>query len=339
MKNEQPLQPDTQNEVGEFEDLENKVDIAIEEDEEFGSESEKRVENWKNKSEEERTKIVKEKREKLERDLEKNVELPEDLTEKTKELRAYQKELKIKNRAFVEERGDIVSNIQSQLDGGIDISSLDLGDRSEFKNVLSSFRNVAKNTLEIEKADYYLEAGEDKLGDLLETHEDREISMEILEKIMGQIGDFEKYLKDLEDMTAEQLEVAEGEVKELLDKLNDIYKKNPDLFKKLLAAGAVIGVLILAAVVLGPAAVALYEWASVIELGSIAPGATKALFDCIGKGGAMTAGAVVGGGTLLKVFSWFSKEENRDKVAEGIFRAKMPAIAYLFNGRPGEKKS
>lgn len=337
--NNQELQPDIQSETEEFKDLENKVDIAIEEDEEFESENEKRVEDWKNKPEKERVKVVGDKKEKLEKDLKKNVELPEDMTEKMKKIKEYQKELKEKNRKFIEERGDMMNKVQSQLDSGINISSLDLGDRSEFKNVLSSFRNVAKNTLDIEKADYYLEAGENELGDLLDTHKDREISMEILEKIMGQIGEFEEYLKKLEDMTAEQLEIAEGEVRGLLDKLNDIWNKNPELFKKLLAAGAVIGVLILAAGVLGPAAVALYEWASVIELGNIAPGATKAFFDIIGKGGAITAGATVGGGIFLKAIAWLSKEENRDKFAEGFLGAKMPGIAYLFNGRPGAKST
>jgi len=325
---------DTMSNTNEQPDAQNETD---EEDEESGSENEKRVEDWKNKPEEERKEKIKNKKEKLEKDLEKNVELPEDTAGKMKELRKYQEELKIKNKAFIEEREDMLNKVQSQLDGGIDISSLDLGDRSEFKNVLSSFRNVTKNTLDIEKADYYLEAGKDELGDLLDTHEDREISMEILEKIMGQIGDFEKYLKDLEDMTAEQLEVAEGEVRGLMDKLNDIYNKNPELFKKLLAAGVVIGVLILAAVVLGPAAVALYEWASAIEAGNITFEVTKVFFNYLGKGGAIaagTAGAVVGGGVLFKIISYLSDEKRRDDfVKEACGVSGFPSWYKFLGGK------
>ena len=317
-----------------YEDLENKADIAIEEDEQFENKTEGRLENWRNKSKEEKIKVVEEKRGKLEKDLGKNVETPKDVTR----LKEYQGELKKKNKEFIEEREDIVNKIQVQLDGSIDLSDLDLGNRSEFKNVLSSFRNVTKNTLEIEKADYYLEAGENELGDLLDTHEDREITMEILEKIMGQISDFEKYLEELENMTGEQLEAAEEEVRGLMDRLNDIYNKNPELFKKLLAAGVVIGVLILAAVVLGPLVAGTYEWATALEIGNIAFGATKAFFDCLGKRGAMTAGAVVGGSILFKALSWISDEKNRDSFAELLCGAKISGIAYWPNGRPSDKK-
>jgi len=318
-----------------YKDLENKVDVVIEEDEQVGNKTEERLENWRNKPKEEKTEVVKKKKEKIGRDFKKNVEIPEDVIK----LKKYQEELKKKNKEFLKEREDMMKKIQDQLSGGVDLSNLDLGDRSEFKNVLSSFRNVTKNTLDIEKVDYYLEAGENELGDLLDTHENREISMEIWEKMIGQISDFEKYLEELENMTKEQLEAAEGEVRGLMDRLNDIYTKNPELFKKLLAAGVVIGVLILAYVVLGPIAAGLYEWATALEIGSIGTGAIKELFGYLGKGGAMTAGAVIGGGILGKAISWISNEENRDNLAELLCGAKISGVAYWPNGRPGAKKT
>ena len=332
------------NEANEFEGLENEVDIAIEEDGEYENKTDKRIKEWENKSDEEKVEVVKEKKIGLEKDLREDVKVPEDVMGEMGKLKDYQKELREKNREFIEEREDIMKKIQSQLDGGVDISNLDLGDRSEFKNVLSSFRNVTKNTLDIEKMDYYLEAGENELGDLLDTHEDREIAMESLEEIMGQIGKFEEYLKELESMTEKQLEIAKEEVRGLLDKLNDIYKKNPELFKKLLAAGVVIGVLILAAVVLGPGAAGAFEWASTVGLEGIstgisgATGATKALLGCIGKGGAMTTGAIVGGGLFLKALSWISDGKNRDDLAKKLCGTDLPWYAYLASGRPGEKK-
>jgi hypothetical protein len=243
--------------------------------------------------------------------------------EEMEKLQEYKERLEKANRNIIEEREDVLGGIDIQLDGNIDISELDLGDQEKFGKILRSIRNVTQNTLDVEKIDYYLNEEDGEKG-LLKTHENRLIAMEKLEYLLELIEEYEKCLEDISD-----IEGAKEEIQKMVNELVKIAEERPDLFEKLKKAGIVAGVIMLALAV-GISAVHLIKAAGVFAAKIIS---SKTGITFIG-GGAITvgapglvggaAGALVGGGALLKIMSWLSKEENRDNLAEYICGAKIP---------------
>jgi hypothetical protein len=340
--NEQPQQKDLSPDeevIGEDElvNFEKEIDIAIEEDEESEELAEEykneRLADWEGKSEGEKEDIIEKKKadfeENLENDLKESaesideLEVPEDVMEEMEKLQEYKERLEKANRNIIEEREDVLGGIDIQLDGNIDISELDLGDQEKFGKILRSIRNVTQNTLDVEKIDYYLNEEDGEKG-LLKTHENRLIAMEKLEYLLELIEEYEKCLEDISD-----IEGAKEEIQKMVNELVKIAEERPDLFEKLKKAGIVAGVIMLALAV-GISAVHLIKAAGVFAAKIIS---SKTGITFIG-GGAITvgapglvggaAGALVGGGALLKIMSWLSKEENRDNLAEYICGAKIP---------------
>lgn len=329
-------------EAEKLEILENELDEAIEEnkeDEMLDEECEnKRLEAWKDKSPEKKKEVIEDKKKELEEDLRKDVKIPEDVLREESELREYQGELRKAVTDFIREREDFLGGVHEHLDGNVDVSELSSMEQGEFRNILSDIRNVTQNTLDIEKIDYYLtedysstEEGIEK--GLLETHEDRLIAMERLEDILKQIGEFEKCLEDISDV-----EAAKEEVERMVSELEKIAKEKPDLFEKLKKAGIVVGIIMLA-LALGIGALNLIKAAGTLAAKVASNKIAIGTVGTVGTIGVATnagtiASALVGGGVMLKMMAWLSKEENRDNLAKDLCGVgDFPKLYYALGGK------
>lgn len=325
------------NEAEKFEPLENKLDEAIQEDkkdEALDKEYEnKRLAEWESKSPEEKRKTIEEKKSYFEENLENGLrkdaesidglEVPESIIQEINKLQEYQEKLREVNRTLTEEREDVLKGIDCQLDGNVDISNLDLGDQNEFGEILRSFKNVTQNTLDIEKIDYYLteDYSSTKEGiekGLLKTHEDRLIAMEKLEYILRQIEEFEKCLEKMGDT-----EAAKEDLERMVARMIEIANENPSLFEKLKDAGIVAGIIMLALAV-GAAGVTTLIGLLKGTAGAITTIASKKITLVavgtlgIGANAGTIAGALVGGGILLKAISLLKDEKFRDDLAKSL---------------------
>ena len=230
-----------------------------------------------------------------------------------KSVEKVKKELAEKYENYAKMEGDLdkvqSGNIEDGAEEGL----------KEMKRVLSSLSGIYESQLQIEYLEYIKEYEKDLENPelLLESHAKRNLLMNNWETL-------------IEGMRAD-LKETETDEGEAMRKWARWVKEHPEIALLALAALVVAGIAI--AVLLTP---------EIIAALPAMPGMPEIVFPAIKEGGAVVAKMFAGAGAVAglgRVLSWFSKEENRDKVAEGIFGAKIPAIAYLFNGRPSERKT
>jgi len=259
-------------------------------------------------SDEEKVKIIKARKDKID-DMAGVDKFNFDMTKSVEDV---QKELKEKYEAY--------AGMQKDLDA-VDKASLDNDAKEglgEMKNILASVCGIYEKQLHIEYLQY-MEKFKDP-NSLLDSYAKRNLLMDKWETfIEGMRADLNKTGIEEEDT-----------MRAWAKWVKDHPKASLAILLALLAAGAT------AAVLLAPEGTGGALAVPTIKMGT---GIVAKMFAGAGSATGAGAGAVAAGGILGKALTWLGKEENRDKVLEGLFGAKIPAIAYLFNGRPSTQSS
>ncbi|MEA1937348.1 MAG: hypothetical protein U9N04_04540 [Patescibacteria group bacterium] len=204
---------------------------------------------WEEKSEEDKKEEIEEYKEETEKDP-RVMEVREKMEREKKTMGECVEELRKETKDIVKNRSLAMAAIQEQLNKGANFSELsgvDQIDQKEAKTALGEISRIANNRLTNEKLNYLLQF-EDNLGDLLNEHKNRESTIENFEEIVKMIGDFEDRLREFEEMGEIEQQEAREEIKGLVGWLEEVYKKNPKLWKYLLGIGVVAGVLVLASI-------------------------------------------------------------------------------------------
>lgn len=269
------------------------------------------IKEFKELDDEQKKERIEERRKKIDEMADKfGINLEEDIEE-------VEKELAEKSKEFTAMQEDL---------NAISVASLDSNAREgleEMKNVLESVCGIYEKQLQIEYLQY-IEEYEEDLKDpensklLFESHAERNLLMNNWEMLIEGIRE------DLDKTGQEEEETMRAWARWV--------KEHPKASLAILAALIVAGIAI--ATLFTPEIIATLPAIPGIPEGLLKEGVAVGA-KMLGTG----AGVVVGGGILGKALAWLSKEENRDKLAEGVLGAKLPAIAYIFNGRPNAQSS
>lgn len=316
--NEQPSQEEISGEEESFE-LDEKtleeMDNAIDEIPE--------IKEWNGDkySDKEKEEIIDAKRKEVENKItnenEMGLELKEDIGEIENQIETFKDSLKEKYKGYAEMEANL-----SQIRG----ESTDEKEGIEkMKGTISSLKGIYEGQLQIKYLEYWKEYKENP-DSLLESHAERNLVMNNLETLVGTLEEAEK-----------------GEEEVLKDWVQWV-KNNPEITLAALAVAVAAGVA--AGALLGPEMMALLagvgeEQITEEAIKEIGPAAAK---DAAKKGiligaAGFLAGTAVSAGLLVKITSWFSKEENRDKLAETLCGTKLPWYSYLAEGRPEKTTS
>lgn len=262
------------------------------------NEIKERREEWDGKNEEERREEIEKTRIRVESD-QRVRELEAIISGGADSIGDYQNKLQ-------EEAEDIVTKRAAMMEK---ISGVDTSQSSgleELRTGMIGLMSGAEKELTTAKLDYLKEClADDGLGDLTETHLEREIKIEELEKLAKRFEETMKEFEKIEEMGEEEKEKAKKEVQKYVDELVDELEKDPKLWE---ALGPIIAGLAILASLVGVCADKLLKFVSK---------ATKAGI----KGGKFLAGGLLAG--ILMCIDYLD-EEKRDKIAKGVAGVDLP---------------
>jgi hypothetical protein len=295
----------------------NPYSIAGEARSDFFDRSDTELKEWQEKSEQEKKEEIENKK----KEVSEKVKIEkENLEDRMKEIENSFQESIAKRLAEARKLEEFFKNPEaSGVEGKFDLESM--------KESLSNSGEFVKCLLEIEEIKYLIESEKDELGNLMETHKERDITMREYEELLELLEEFRDKVENFERLEEEQKkEIAEG----LFVKLKEIYEKNPALFKKLVAIGVIASAagLLCAA---GSAVLASSLYSMVAGIGS------KEIII----GGAVLGGAA-GIGTLIYLYKK-GKVARGDLKKAGSTLLAFPlagiamALAYLTNGKNWDK--
>ena len=305
-----------------------------EDEQDYESEATKRINEWKGVDKDK-------KREEME--IYKN-----RLVEETRDIEKNIEKLRKELEENLEKRSEAAEKLDEQLKGGAEISGLEMFEREKIKEASRVNMIINENNLNIAKLEYLakLSGTGDNFDNLMDGHKGEEISIEELE-IMA--DDAKYYCDYLENMKEGEEEEAQEEVRGLLGRFGDAIRNDPELRKKLIAAGIIATLLVLAAGV-GLGAVAAAELLGIDSaLEALAWGGAIASIGVLIKERKMIGKALLGGGKMgfggaLMLASWMLDEENRDKVVKAASGLNFPSwyVAwkeFLGLGKENESKA
>jgi len=322
--------------VSEFDTDELKREIEEgmkEEEQEYKDRIAERKNEWEEKSEEEKKKEIKEYKEEIEKDP-RMIEVQEKMKSEAETMEEYIEKLRKETENIVKNRASAMAVIQEQLNRGVNIpelSGIDQINQKEARAALDEMSRIANNRLTNEKLNYLLQF-ENDFGDLLNEHKNREITIEKFEEIVRMIENFEECLREFEEMGEEEQKEAREEIEGLIGWLKEIHRKNPELWKYLLATGLVAGTIVLASVFGVPVSGLEVPWRDIAIVGTGLVAAGSGLYLTFSKkmagtrsklkeGGKLLSGGLLGGALLLA--DYMLKGENWDKGMEFVTGLKV----------------
>ena len=279
----------------------------------------KRIEDWeKEYSDEEKKEEIGNYKEKLKGELEREDLLAEgeDIKDRIEELRKETEEFAKKKAEAAKKIGDSVSELEGFEQGQ---------GQEQAREMIKDLAEHARNNLNVAKLKWVLEGEEPDFGDLMDTHKDREITIENLQEMADDLEKLNDYLEKFEAMSKEAKEEAREEMEEFLKWL----KEHPEIIGILAAAGALKGIeLFLTAMGMGippwlpvaiesaiPLAVGLIGLRHVLK--------NKEQRERLKEFGKGALGGALGG--ILLLGGWLLDEKNRDEAMEAISGTKLPS--------------
>ena len=345
--------PKIDNKEGERETEETEEETMEEVEQRYKNERNEEVKEWRERGENENEEESKERKEedikmykeKMERETErllKEKETAEECIERLKE----------EIEAAIMERSRAAEKVQNELESGVDVLELSVFDQQEARKALGELITINRNNLNIAKLEYLLEAKKDGLGDLMDNHREREFTIEALERMAEEVSGLEMYAKELEEMGEAEKKEAQEEVLGFIEKLKKMKEENPEAYKALKRAGAIIGLLALAAA-LGMGGMAALGWLEaeavvgiggkeVLMLGAAGGAVISGRYlwkhkEKVAKGMGTVAGMGVGG--LFMLASYLLDEKRRDDFMKKASGADLPWWYYsLVSNKEDSKK-
>ena len=283
-----------------------------------GSESDRKIEKWNKKNPDDKKEDI----EKYRRGLEEENLLAgeESIEDRIEELRGEIEE-------FAARRAEAAMKVRESL-SGVDTPKLEGIEQEEAKEMIRELAESARNDLDIAKLDYLLIPE----ADLMDTHKDKEITIENLQEMADDLEGLENFLIEFEAMSEADKKRAQEEIIAFAEKIEKFYNKHPEIFYILAAAGVIVGLKLLF-IAAGIAVSAWPVWltkevlvASTVGAGMIAGGAyhfiKKENRERLGKLIGGGAGALAGVGILG--LSWLLDKEKWDKFVKGISKEGYP---------------
>ncbi len=317
--NDENPKVETKIETDESKNKKSKEPVAKETEEteqDYKSEVLGRLEDWEKRDDNDK------KREEME-------EYKNELIRKTRDIKESIEELQDELNENAEKRAEVARRAEDQLKSGVEISKLEVFEREKIKEALKEVEIICKNNLNIARLKYlekFTEAG-DNFDNLMDEHKGEEIKIERLE-IMA--DDAKRSCDYLEDLKGDEEKEAQKEVKGILGRFGDAIRDDPELQKKLIAAGIIAALLVLAAgvgITYGPEIMALVTadnamkvlaWGGVGASLGVLYWKRKRIKKALGEGGK------IGFGGALLVASWFN-EKNRDDFVKGVSGMNFPS--------------
>jgi hypothetical protein len=300
-----------------LEDLRELYDINEESRNKFLNRSDVELKEWQEKSEQEKKEEIENKK----KEVSEKVKIEkENLEGKMKEIENSFRENIARRLAEARKLEEFFKNPEaSDVEGKFDLERM--------KESLSNSGEFVEYLLEMEEIEYLMESEKDELGNLMETHKERDITMREYEELLKLLKEFQVKIESFERLEEEQKkEIAEG----LFAKLKNIYEKNPALFKKLAAIG-----------VIASAAVLLYAAGSAVLASSLYSMGVE-----IGAKEIIIGGAIAGGAGGIGALAYLYKKgkitgEGLKKAGSTLLAFPLggiaTALAYLTNGKNWDK--
>jgi len=225
-----------------------------------------------------------------------------------------------------------------------DTSKLEGVGQEEAREMIKKLAENAKDNLNVAKLDYFLRTEED----LMSTHKDKEITIENLEEMAGDLENLESFLKEFERMSEGAKEEAQEEVKAFYGLIKKLMK-DPKVLGVLIASGVLLGLAALFLATGMPVPEALGITAEQAALGALTVSTlagtgylllSKEQRERAKEVGKIAAGSVIGAGILT--LGWLLNKEKWEKFIKGVSKENYPDWYHFFRGLFGlneEEKS
>ena len=320
--------------TGNVKDDAGSAEEEIEKDkQDYESETTKRINAWHEE------KDYNKKREEMER-------YKRGLIEEAKTIEGDIEDLKKELKENIGKRSEAAKELIGQLNGGVEISELGMFEREEVKKAFGEVAVICKNNLNIAELKYLEEFSDAKgnFDSLMNEHKEKEINIEQLRIMADDMREAYEYLKKIKE--GEEGE-AQEEVRGILGRIGEAIRNDPELKKKLIAAGIIAALFAVAAGVgLGAVTVAKLLGISAAEVfvygaGAIISGGVLLKKRKVIKEALKGGGGIAFGGACIAM-SWFN-EENRDRAVKGLSGLNFPSwyVAWrdILLGKENESKA